>query len=148
MRIDFDRFSKNEICPTKGSADAAGFDLYTTEEVLVPPSNVRIVPTDIGFKIPKGYFDKIPSRSSFAMQFTGVGGGVIDSDYRGPVAVVFFNFSNRVFEIEKGQRFSQIIFQKIASSTLTEVPAFDDRTECNLGALSSSGTSVECLKTF
>ena len=58
MRIDFVRFSKNAICPTKCSADAAGFDIYSTEEVLVPPSNVRIVPTDIGFKIPKGYLAK------------------------------------------------------------------------------------------
>ena len=33
-------------------ADTAGFDLDSTEEVLVAPSNVRIVPTDIGFKIP------------------------------------------------------------------------------------------------
>ena len=74
MRIDFDRFSKNEVCPTKSSANAEGFDLYSIEEVLVPPSNVRIVPTDIGLKIPKGYFGKIHLRSSFAMQFTDFGG--------------------------------------------------------------------------
>ena len=48
------------------------------------------------------------------MQFTDVGGGVIDSDYRGPVSVVFFNFSSRYFEVKKGQGFPQIIFQKIA----------------------------------
>ena len=35
------------------------------------------------------------------MQFTDVGGRVIDSDYRGPVAVIFFHFSNRVFELIK-----------------------------------------------
>lgn len=51
-----------------------------------------MVPTDTGFKIPKGYFGKIRSTSSFAMQFGDVGGGVIDSDYRGSVAVVFLNF--------------------------------------------------------
>ena len=90
MRIDFVRFTKNVICPTKGSADTADFDFYSIEEVLVPPSNVRTVPTDIGLKIPKGYFGKIHLRSSFAMQFTDFGGGVIDSDYRGHVAVVFF----------------------------------------------------------
>ena len=75
-------------------ADAAGFDLDSTEEVLTPPSNVRIVPTDIGFKIPKCYFGKIHSRSNFPMQFTDASGGVIDSDYRGPAADVFLNFSN------------------------------------------------------
>ena len=42
-----------------------------------------------------------------------MGAGVIDSCYRGLVAVVFFNVSNRVFEMNKGRRFAQIIFQKI-----------------------------------
>ena len=61
------------------------------------------------------------------MQFTDVGGAVTDSDYR--VAVMFFNFFNKVFEINKGCRSTQIIFQKIATSTLREVLTFNDRTE-------------------
>lgn len=67
MRIDFLRFSSNAICPTKGSADVAGFDLYSTEEVIVLPSSVRLISTDFGFEIPKGYFGKIHPRSSLAM---------------------------------------------------------------------------------
>ena len=146
MRTDFVRFSKNVICQTKGSGDEAGFDLYSTEEVLVPLSSVRMVPADIGFKIPKGYIGKIHSRSSFSMQFTDVGGGVTDLDYTGVVAVVFIYFSNRVFEIKKGQRFAQITFQKISSPTLRELPPFDDRTERNLDAFGFSG--AECLRKF
>ena len=82
------------------------FDLYSVEEVIIPLSNVRTVQSNIGFKIPKGYFGKVHARLSFAMQFTDVGGGVTDSDYRGPVAVIFFNFSNKVFEINKCCRFA------------------------------------------
>ena len=37
MRIDFVRFSKNAVCPTNGSADATSFDLYSVEEVIIPP---------------------------------------------------------------------------------------------------------------
>ena len=104
------RFSNDAICPTKGSPDAAGFDLYSVEEVIVSPSSIRTVPPDVGFKIPKGYFGKIHCRSCFTMQFTNVGGGFIDSNYRGSVSVVFFNFSSRYFEVIKGQKFVQIIF--------------------------------------
>ena len=102
MRIDFLRFSNYAIYPPKGSPDAAGYDLYSMEWVIVSPSSIRIIPTDAGFKTPKGYFGKIHIRSSFAMQCTDVGSGVIDSDYRGPVYVVFFNFSSRYFELKKG----------------------------------------------
>ena len=104
------RFSNDAICPTNSSPDAAGFDLYSVEEVIVSPSSIRTVPPDVGFKIPKGYFGKIHCRSSFAMPFTDVGGGFIDSNYRGSVSVVFFNFSSRYFEVIKGQKFVQIIF--------------------------------------
>ena len=129
MRIDFVKFSKDAICPTKGSAHVAGFDLYSVKDVIIPLSNVKIVQTNIGFKIPKGYFGKFHARSSFVMQLTDVGSGVIDSDYRDPVVVAFFNFSNREFEINKGCHFAQIIFQKIATPTLREVSTFDDRTD-------------------
>ena len=84
------------------------------------------------------------------MQFTDVGGGVIDSDYRDPVAVTFVNFSNRVFEINKGCKFAvfeinkgckfaQIIFQKIPTPTLREVLIFNDRTQRDQDSFGSSG---------
>lgn len=38
---------------------------------------------------------------------------MIDSDYRGPVVVIFLTFPNRYFKTKKVQRFAQIIFQKI-----------------------------------
>ena len=113
MRIDFFQFSKDAICPTKGSTDGAGFDLYSAEDVTIPPFNVRVIQTDIGFKIPRDYFGKVHSRPSFALQFTNVGGGVIDADYRGPVAVIFLNFSNRVFEISRGCRSAQVFFRRL-----------------------------------
>ena len=78
------------------------------------------------FKILWGYFGKIHARSSFAMQFTDVGGGVINCDYRGHVVVLFFNFSNIHFEVRKGQSFTQIIFQNLAYQVLREVHTFEE----------------------
>ena len=142
MRVGFLRFIDDAICPTKGSPEAAGFDLYSTEEVIVSPSSLSMFPTDIDFKIHKGYFSKIHSRSSLAMQFTDVSGGVIDSDFRGPVSVVFFNFSRRYFEVKKGQRLAQTVFQKISQPALRKVLIFDDRTQRHTGVFGSSDKSV------
>ena len=91
MWIDFVKFTKDVICSTEGSPDAVGFEFNSVEDLIIPPSNVRIVWTDIGFKIPSGSFSKFHSRSSFALQFIDVGGGVIDADYRALVAIMFFN---------------------------------------------------------
>ena len=90
MRTDIVKFSSAAIPHTKGSTDAAGYDLSSVENVLVPPAMVKLIRTDIGFKTPKGYFGKIHAGSSFALRFTDVSGGVIDADYGIPVTVVFF----------------------------------------------------------
>lgn len=63
------------------------------------------------------------------MWFTDVGGEVIDSDYRGPVVVIFLTFPNRYFKIKKVKHFAQIIFQKIVG----------------LGTFGSSGNE-KCLR--
>ena len=87
---------------------------------MVAPSSVRIINTCIGFKIPYGSFKKIYARSSFAVKFTHVGAGVVDATYRGPVCILFFNFSINIIEIEKGSRFEQIVFQKCGYLSLRE----------------------------
>lgn len=105
-------------------------DLKRPEVLTIRPRTSHIIRTDIGFKIDKGYFIKVPPKSSFALCITDVGGGVIDADYRDSVSVIFFNFSDGFIHIEKGHRFCQIIFQKIASiPRLTEVEKSTDATK-------------------
>ena len=41
-----------------------------------------------------------------------MGDGVIDSDYRGEIDVILFNFSEEEFCINMGDRIAQIIFEK------------------------------------
>ena len=66
-------------------------------------------------------------------------------DYRGPVSITFFNFSNRIIEIEKGARFSQIIFQKIATCPkLKEAEKFTDTTRRGEGSFGSTGVKYVC----
>ena len=95
------------------------------EDVLVSSNSAKLIRTDIRSKISLCYFGKIHPRSSFKLRFTGVGGGVIDSDCRGPVGVIFFNFSNKFIHIGKGERLAQIVFQKIATPHLREVASFE-----------------------
>ena len=77
-------------------------------------------------KYREGILEKFP-RLHFAFRFTEVGGGLIDAGYRGHVSVIFFNFLNRCIEIEKGSRFEQIVFQKVANhAALREVENFED----------------------
>ena len=106
---------------------------------------MKIIKTEIGCKIPRGYFGKIYARSSLAIRCTEVSGGVTDSDYRGPVSVIFLNFSNKSIEIEKGNRFFQIVFHKIANyPVLREVDKFSDKTDRGEGSFGSTNKKYVC----
>ena len=92
MKIDFVKISTSAITPTKGTGVLASFDLCSVEEATIPSNSIKIIKTDIGFKIPRGYFAKIYLGSSLAARCAKIGWGVIDPNYRGPVSVIFFEF--------------------------------------------------------
>ena len=102
--------------PTRGSAASAGLDLYAAESVSVPPSGRVCVKTDIAMEIPFGYYGRIAARSGLALaRGVAVGGGVVDSDYRGNIGVILFNLGEQAFEIAAGDRIAQLIIEKIVS---------------------------------
>ena len=91
--------------PYKGSALAAGYDLVSSEDISVKSKTRQLVSTGISMAIPGGYYGRVAPRSGLAVKnFIDVGAGVIDSDYRGEVKVLLFNFSDIDFEIKKGDR--------------------------------------------
>ena len=146
MRIKFKKFSQRGRTPTKETAGSAGFDLYFAETCCIPPCSSAPMQTDVGFKIPRGYFGKIHPPSSLANQFISVGGGVIDSDYRGNVIVIFFNFSSNYYHIHKGDKIAQIVFQKIANHVkFQEVGNFGNNTSRGTKGFGSTNLTKCCL---
>ena len=98
--------------PTYGSDEAAGADLYAAESAVIEPGDVRMIDTGIAVEIPENHFGGIFPRSGLATK-RGLRlancVGVIDSDYRGSIKVALFNDSDRIQEIEVGERIAQII---------------------------------------
>ena len=62
-----------------------------------------------------------------------------------PVSVTFFNFSDKSVQIEKGNRFCQIVFHKIATHpVLREVDKFQDKTDRGEGSFGSTNKKQVC----
>lgn len=146
------RLSSSAIIPTKGSKYAAGYDLYSTIDVMIPPfitremfnekirlnNNSTLIPTDIAFGLPHGTYGRISPRSSLSAQMIEVGGGVIDEDYTGNVKVLLTNFSRKEFFVRKGDRIAQLIIEKIEHPEIKEVDELDP-TERGEGGFGSTG---------
>ena len=100
--------------PTKGSAFAAGHDLYSARHVVIPARGRARVDTDISIAVPAGTYGRVAPRSGLAAKH-GIDtmAGVIDADYRGQVGVILANLSETDFEVNVGDRIAQLIVEKV-----------------------------------
>ncbi|XP_043663865.1 protein N-terminal glutamine amidohydrolase-like [Vespula pensylvanica] len=81
--LKFAKISDKAFAPTKGSALAAGYDLRSAYECVIPARDRGLVKTDIQVQLPPGTYGRIAPRSGLALKnFIDVGAGVIDADYR------------------------------------------------------------------
>ena len=123
--------------PIKGTARAAGRDLYANEGTAVPARGQAIVGTGIAIGLPHNTYGRIAPRSSLAVkQRLTTNACVIDSDYRGEVKVLLVNLGEELYRVEKGDWIAQLIIEKIDNRELQEVNQLDDteRVEQGLGS--------------
>ena len=84
--------------PVKGSEHAAGYDLFSSEDIVVKANGKALISTGIAMAIPVGNYGRVAPRSGLAVKnFIDVGAGVVDADYRGEVKVLLFNFAETDF---------------------------------------------------
>ena len=65
--------------------------------------------------------------------------GVIDSGYRGDIGVILYNSRMDHYQVKKGDRIAQIVFQKVEGFDLVEVKDLDG-TQRGEGGFGSSGS--------
>ena len=107
------KLSAEARIPMKGTARAAGHDMYANKGTDVPASGQAIVGTGIAIGLPHNTYGRIAPRSSLAVKHRlTTGAGVIDSDYRGEVKVVLANLGDQPYRVEKGDRIGQLIIEK------------------------------------
>jgi len=137
------KLSAEARVPMKGTARAAGHDLYANEGTDVPARGQAIVGTGIAIGLPHDTYGRIAPRSSLAVKHRLMThAGVIDSDYRGEVKVVLANIGDQPYRVKKGDRIAQLIIEIFDNNELQEVTQLDD-TERGDQGFGSSDTTVD-----
>ena len=90
LRINFKKLNEHAKLPTKGSLEAACFDVYAASVKVERPNKMTV---GLGFatEIPAGYKGVIVPRSGLSKHNWILSNsiGIIDSDYRGEWMAVF-----------------------------------------------------------
>ena len=114
----------DDLAPAKAHSDDAAYDLRSRIDLTIDPGKVALVPTGLTLELPVGYEAQVRPRSGLALK-SGIGvlngPGTIDAGYRGEVGSILFNFSDRPFEIRRGDRISQMVIAELADVHLESV---------------------------
>lgn len=143
MNINLKKLTKTAIIPTRGSSQAAGYDLYADidEPVTIEPHMTEIIHTGIAIEIPDGYFGAIFARSGLAAK-QGLRPanciGVCDSDYRGEYMVALHNDFIIARTVNQGERIAQLIVMPYLYVEFNEIDELTS-TERGGGGFGSTG---------
>ncbi|GBF88225.1 dUTP pyrophosphatase [Raphidocelis subcapitata] len=136
------RISDKASLPTRGSAKAAGYDISSAEDTLVPARGKACISTGLRIAVPAGTYGRVAPRSGLAAKhFIDTGAGVVDEDYRGELKVLLFNHSDADFQVRVGDRIAQLVLERIATPEVEEVASLDD-TERGAGGFGSTGVAA------
>lgn len=129
--------------PTRGSSNAAGYDLYaaTSDNIEIEPHTTVKIGTGLSFELPQGTFAAIFPRSGIATK-RGLRPancvGVCDSDYRGEYIVALHNDTDKMQYVEPQERIAQMILLPFIEMSFNEVNELSD-TARGAGGFGSSG---------
>jgi dUTP pyrophosphatase len=139
MSLRIKKLTQDAILPTRGSSGAVGYDLYSTDEVVIPPTHRALVGSGVAMVLPPGVYGRVAPRSGLAVKHgIQVGAGVVDPDYTGEVKVVLFNHGDKDFEVKKGDRIAQLVLERCETPPVEEVGAVEE-TDRGAGGFGSTG---------
>lgn len=111
-KVTIAKIQEHAVIPTRGSPQAAGYDLYSTESYNLRPNERKLFKTGLSMAIPSEMYGRIAPRSGLAYKKgIDVMAGVIDADYRGEIGVILINLGQEDHSVVVGDKIAQIIFE-------------------------------------
>jgi len=140
LKIKIQKVNKDVKIPNYAHQSDAGIDLYFAEDdYILKPGEHRKFATGIKIEIPKGHAGLIWDKSGLALKHCiKIMGGVIDSTYRGEIAVILINLSSKDYKVEKNTKIAQMLFQRVEEAGIEEVEHLSD-TQRGEGGFGSTG---------
>ena len=149
MKLIVKTLSETAQIPVYGSGAAAGLDVRSDEDCVIEAGERKCINTGICIEWikndendenPEEFYLHLCPRSGLAVrQGIQIGGGIIDSDYRGELKVIIFNSGNEEFIISRGDRIVQAILTRIIRFSEIVLQSELSETQRNQSGFGSSG---------
>lgn len=124
MHVQIKRFDKSLPLPTGEEFEhhasrphdrsmVAAFDFFCRETAVIPPREIRLVPTNNAIAVPRGYFLLLCARSSTSWKkglMLANGVGIIDPFYCGntdEIGILLLNITDQPVTVQKAEVLAQ-----------------------------------------
>lgn len=140
--VKIDRFHPDAIMPVKATDYAAGYDIFSIDDLSLTRAfdDHYKIRTGLKIKIPKGYVGLLCSRSGTVADSSyrvANQPGIIDADFRGELIVLIEPLDVELV-IHKGDRIAQLVIVPTYSGSIMEGTVSED-TKRGKGDLGSTG---------
>ena len=102
----------------------SGFDLFSTEEIILQSFGRALVPTGIKLSIPEEFEIQVRPKSGLAINqgLTVLNTpGTVDSGYNGEIKVIIFNTNNTTVTIPKGTKIAQAVLSPVVNGKYVDL---------------------------
>lgn len=143
MNVGVKKLNEFAKLPTRGSEQAAGYDIYaaTDSTIEIFPHTTVKIGTGLAFEIPRDTFIGIFARSGIASK-RGLRPvncvGILDSDYRGECIVAMHNDTEEIQYVYPQERMGQIVLLPFIKMDFEEKKELSD-TERGTGGFGNTG---------
>ena len=132
------KLDKDAKMPTKAHEADAGYDIYSREKRIIGMKDAAVFDTGVHMQIPVGHVGFLKSKSGLNVKHGITSEGVIDAGYTGTIKVKLYNNSWFDYEVDKGDKISQLVILPIASLDVELTEEFEE-TERGANGFGSSG---------
>lgn len=143
--LKYEMVSEFAIEPFYNYQSDSGFDLHSTEDIIIEPFGRALAPTGLKFDIPDGCEIQIRPKSGLSMKLglTVLNTpGTIDSGYDGEIKVILFNTSKEEIQIKRGMKVAQAVFAPVINGKWVDLKKIDKINNKDRGSNGFGSTGI------
>ena len=106
MKVKLDKYG---IMPTRAHSTDAGLDIYSPTSVRVERHSSTVIHTGVHIQLPHGMVGMLKSKSGLNVNHDITTEGVIDEGYTGEIVVKVYNHGWTDYQIEAGNKITQLV---------------------------------------
>lgn len=107
--------------PIKATGNSIGYDLFSSEDIVILPGRRAVVPVGVEIQFHPGMYGRIETRPGLAVKHgVCVISNVVDPSHKGELKVILQNFDQKLpYTIKVGYKIAQLILHPYAVNVET-----------------------------